>query len=137
MRISLNKTYLLLFLLLPLLLFAQDRKILIIAEADSLPYNSDVYIVGGRSDLGYWTRHQKMRRESENKWIYDLSAKSGDTLQFKFTRGDWSTEAVDSNGMEFPNFIHIVRSDTTLRYKFLKWRNQVQQKIILITPSVL
>ncbi|MBK9097044.1 MAG: SpoIIE family protein phosphatase [bacterium] len=137
MRFSLNRTYLLLFLLLPMLLFAQDRKILIIAESDSLPDNADVYIVGGRSDLGYWTRHQKMKREGENKWVYELSAKSGDTLFFKFTRGDWSTEAVDSNGMEFPNFSHFVNNDTTLKFRFTKWRDQVQQKIILTKERIL
>ena len=137
MRFTINKSFLLFLLFLPLLISAQDKKILIIAETDSLPVNSEVYIVGGRSDLGYWTKHQKMKRESGNKWVYELSAKSGDTLKFKFTRGDWSTEAVDSNGVEFPNFSHVAKNDTTLKFKFTRWRDQVQRKIILTKERIL
>lgn len=136
MRFTLIKSNILLFLLFPILLCAQEKKILILAEADSLPDNSAVHIVGGSIELGFWTRHQKMKKESDDEWSYEIYAKTGDTLFFKFTRGDWSTEAVDSNGMEFPNFTHLVKDDTTLKFRFTSWRDQVQQKIILTKERI-
>jgi len=134
MRLILNKSYLL--LLFPFLLAAQERTILIVAEVDSLPKNSAVYIVGGSEELGYWTRHRKMDKKSDHEWYYRTSAKVGDTLFFKFTRGDWSTEAVDSTGMEYPNFIHAVKKDTTLKFHFTQWRDQAQHKIILTEERI-
>jgi serine phosphatase RsbU (regulator of sigma subunit) len=117
--------------------FAQEKKISIIALTDSLPENAVIHIVGGGSELGFWTRHQKMKRLSDNEWLYETSANVRDTILFKFTRGDWRTEAVDPNGMEFPNFFHVVKKDTTLKYYFTKWRDQVQRKIILTKERIL
>ncbi len=125
-------------LLLPAIIFIypQEKKIVIFAEVDSLPANSKVYITGGTEELGNWYLMQKMKKRSFNNWSFKTFAKTGDTLYFKFTRGDWSTEAVDSNGIEFPNFVHIVKGDTTLKFKLTKWRDQVQQKIILTEERI-
>jgi serine phosphatase RsbU (regulator of sigma subunit) len=137
MRIRLFSLPLLLLAFSPIVLFyPQEKKIVIFAEADSLPSNSKVYITGGNDKLGNWYNMQKMKKRSFNSWSYKIYAKTGDTLFFKFTRGDWSTEAVDSNGMEFPNFMHVVKGDTTLKFKITKWRDQVQQKIILTEERI-
>lgn len=133
---SIIKICCVLILLILNLSFAQERKISIIAEADSLPENSVIHIVGGGSELGFWTRHQKMKKISNSEWLYETPAKTGDTIFFKFTRGDWRTEAVDSNGIEFPNFIHVVSIDTTLKYHFTKWRDQVQHRIALTKERI-
>ena len=77
---------------------------------------------------------QVMEKKQENIWQKEVFAKVGDTLQFKFTRGDWSSEAVDSTGMEFPNFVYVVKNDTALVYEIPNWRDKVQQKIV-ITPQ--
>ena len=133
--------FILLFLFLLLLpsltfIYPQEKKIVIFAEVDSLPANSKVYITGGNDELGNWNQMQKMKKRSYNSWSFKTYANTGDTLFFKFTRGDWSTEAVDSNGIEFPNFIHVVKGDTTLKFKITKWRDQVQQKIILTEERI-
>ena len=116
--------------------YAQNQRITFIAVVDTLPQNSAIYIIGGNEELGSWYIHQKMKKISENEWVFEMNARTRDTLQFKFTRGDWSTEAVDSNGIEFPNFRYVVNTDTTLRFSFNKWRDQVQQKIILTEERV-
>jgi serine phosphatase RsbU (regulator of sigma subunit) len=117
-------------------LYPQEKKIVIFVEADSLPSNSKVHITGDNDELGNWYNMQKMKKRSYNQWSYKTYANTGDTLFFKFTRGDWSTEAVDSNGMEFPNFMHLVKGDTTLKFKITKWRDQVQQKLILTKERI-
>jgi len=116
---------------------AQERKIKIVADVDSLPLNSAVHITGGNEDLGYWNIMRKMNKKSDLEWWFELSAEKGDTLQFKFTRGDWSTEAVDSNGLEFPNFTLLVNNDTMVIYKLEHWRDFVQQKIIITKERLL
>jgi serine phosphatase RsbU (regulator of sigma subunit) len=137
MSIRLYSILLLLFAFFPIVfLYPQEKKIVIFAEVDSLPSNSKVYITGGNDELGNWYKMQKMKKRSFHNWSYKIYAKKGDTLFFKFTRGDWSTEAVDSNGIEFPNFVHIVKGDTTLKFKLTKWRDQVQQKIVLTEERI-
>jgi serine phosphatase RsbU (regulator of sigma subunit) len=137
MRIRFYSILILFLAFLPIAFFyPQEKKIVIFAEADSLPSNSKVYITGGNEELGNWYKMQKMKKRSFNNWSYKIYADTGDTLYFKFTRGDWSTEAVDSNEMEFPNFMHVVKGDTTLKFKITKWRDQVQQKIILTEERI-
>jgi serine phosphatase RsbU (regulator of sigma subunit) len=137
MRIKLYSVLLLFLAFFPVVFFyPQENKIVIFAEVDSLPANSKVYITGGNDELGNWNNMQKMKKRSYNNWSFKTYAKTGDTLFFKFTRGDWSTEAVDSNGIEFPNFIHVVKGDTTLKFKLSKWRDQGQQKIILTEERI-
>ena len=132
----LSLTIILLVLIISAFNYAQEKKITFIVVTDSLPENSTIYITGGNEELGNWYMHQKMTSISETAWMFETTAKIGDTLQFKFTRGDWSTEAVDSNGLEFPNFTHLVTVDTALTFKFTKWRDQVQQKMILTVERV-
>ncbi len=112
----------------------QQKKIIITAEVESLPKDSRVYITGNTDELGNWNFMQLMENKSEKEWLFVVSAEKGDTLQFKFTRGNWNSEAVDSNGIEFSNFAHFVRNDTTLIYQIPNWRDRVQRKII-ITPQ--
>lgn len=137
MRIRLYSILLLFLAFFPIVfLYPQEKKIVVFVEADSLPSNSKVYITGGNDELGNWFNMQKMKKRSYNNWSFKTYANIGDTLFFKFTRGDWTTEAVDSNGIEFPNFVHVVKGDTTLKFKITKWRDQVQQKIILTEERI-
>lgn len=107
-----SKLALLFIFILTTLSFTQ-QKIQIKVTTDNMPDKSTVHIVGNTEELGYWNFMRKMEKLSEKEWLYTANASSGETLQFKFTRGsDWSTEAVDSNGIEFPNFNHRVQNDT-------------------------
>jgi serine phosphatase RsbU (regulator of sigma subunit) len=81
--------------------------------------------------MGNWDFMQEMKREPSGLWSYVASAKTGDTLEFKFTRGTWNKEAVDTNGMEFPNFVVVVKNDTTVEYKIPGWRDIDQHKVII------
>ncbi len=122
---------LILSLLIPVSVFSQQKKISIVSKVENLPIGSEVFICGNTKELGQWNTMIKMNRVSENEWKYNLDAEVGDSLQFKFTRGDWNSEAVDSNKLEFPNFSYVVSNDTTLTYAIPNWRDQVIQKIII------
>ena len=135
MKQNLFKIIILLILLLASkVIFSQQKKILIKAEVGNLPANSSVHITGNTDELGNWNFMRGMEKKPENIWQKEVFANVGDTLQFKFNRGDWSSEAVDSTGMEFPNFIYVVKNDTALVYEIPNWRDKVQRKIV-ITPQ--
>jgi len=125
---------LLLILIAAALIFPQPKKVIIKGNVSNLPNGSQVYITGNNNELGNWDFMQKMERETHGVWSYIVTLKTGDTLKFKFTRGSWASEAVDSNGIEFPNFVYVVQSDTTLFYKLSGWRDLAQHKIY-ITPE--
>ena len=129
------KLYQIIILLLSLsattVIFPQPKKILIIADVGKLPDDSEIHISGNTNELGNWNEMLPMNKESEYQWSFATTAEKGDTLQFKFTRGSWRTEAVDSNGIEFSNFAHMVNEDTTLVYNIPGWRDLVQKKITI------
>ncbi len=113
------------------LILAQPKSILITVETKTLPGDSQVYIAGNTDHLGNWNEMLPMEKETKYRWGFETTVEMGDTLEFKFTRGSWLTEAVDSTGMEYPNFVHVVKVDTILFYSIPSWRGLVQRKIIL------
>lgn len=124
----------LLLLIISSLLFPQQKNVLIKTYVSNVPPGSKIFITGNTDELGNWNFMREMEKESDSAWSYKVTADAGFSLQYKFTRGSWSTEAVDSMGIEFPNFNYIVNADTTLRYKLNRWRDQLQHKI-MITPE--
>ncbi|NWF49736.1 MAG: SpoIIE family protein phosphatase [Ignavibacteriaceae bacterium] len=131
MKMKLHLRLFILLILISSLSYPQVKKVTIIVEADTIPINSSVYISGNRDKLGYWNRMKKMDMIKTNLWSYQLTENVGDTLIFKFTRGDWTSEAVDSNGIEFPNNVHVVRKDTILKFRVNNWRDLVVKRIII------
>ncbi len=113
------------------IIFAQPHKISIYANSKKLLDNQIIYLTGNTDNLGNWNEMLPMKKESEYQWSFETTAEQGDTLEFKFTRGSWMTEAVDSTALEYPNFVHVVTEDTTLVYTIPGWRDIDQQKIIL------
>lgn len=126
-----------LFLVIVLLTFLTgtqvhpETKIAVVAYSKTVPHNSDIHITGQGNALGNWQRMIPMEKISRNRWRFIISAKTGDTLQFKFTRGSWRTEAADSMGMEYFNFMHVVKTDTTLSYNIPHWRDEAQHKVFI------
>jgi serine phosphatase RsbU (regulator of sigma subunit) len=118
-------------LLLSSLSLSQQKKINVIVKTYKLPADSTVYITGNTSQLGEWNFMKQMERLSDVEWSFVIDGEYGDTVEFKFTKGSWRTEAVDSVGIEFPNFVHVIKNDTTIRYSILKWRDQVKSNLVI------
>ena len=94
------KLYQIIIILLTLfsttIILAQSKNIIIIAEAKTLPDDSQVYIAGNTDHLGNWNEMLPMEKLTDYRWSFETTAETGDTLEFKFTLGGWMTEAVDS-----------------------------------------
>ena len=131
MKVNAYLLSLLIFILVSSLIFPQKRTITIIAESKTVPSNSNVYITGASNALGNWDMMQQMKKISNTEWSYEISIEQGDTLFFKFNRGDWRSEAVDTSGVEFADIAFRADKDTTLIYSIPNWRDQIRHEIVI------
>ena len=94
-----------------------------------LPEDSKIYISGNTSQLGNWDPDDIfMEKTPDGSWFKTFSFDSGTSLEFKFTRGSWASEAVDEHGLEFPNLILNVTDDTTITFEVFNWRDNIQRE---------
>lgn len=120
------KTYryvLILFLFLMINSCAQtERTVLIRLSAASLSDTSTVYISGNNDLLGQWTANS-VRLERVAPGIYERRFEflEGEKIEFKFTLGSWSREALLPDGSIPQNYSFQVSGDTVLSYTVTKW----------------
>ena len=100
-----------------------ERVITIIASSPSLPPDSVLYITGNHPDLGDWQPHRTRMEFLNGRWQKALTLPDGFLLEYKFTRGSWRSEAVDSSGLEFPNYQLAVKSDSSVSHQIPGWRD--------------
>ena len=101
-------------------------EITISVEAE-VPPNEQVHIAGNLHRVEEWeSRHQPLQQQEDGTWEITLPLERGHELQFKLTRGDWRTEAVDSSGLELDNYRITATRDTTLYLTVDQWRDQVR-----------
>jgi len=97
-----------------------------------IPAESEIYIVGNHTKLGNWdTNDIKLENEPDSIWTKTFSFDSGTHLEYKITRGSWLNEAVDSNGIELPNFMLNVEKDTTVTIHVFNWRDTFKGPTVL------
>ncbi|RPI02384.1 MAG: hypothetical protein EHM72_04315 [Calditrichaeota bacterium] len=104
---------------------AQKVKVTFSVSAENMPEKSRVFITGNLQKLGAWGfRHLPLEQQSDGRWVKSVTLDKGTLIEFKFTRGDWQNEAVDSLGMELSNFTCKAERDTILQYHLEHWRDQ-------------
>jgi serine phosphatase RsbU (regulator of sigma subunit) len=104
----------------------EEVDITINVKAENMPAHARVFIIGNQQQLGRWTqKHNEMRLE-DSLWTVTVSAPRGSEFAFKVTRGRWHFEAVDSNGVEWPNISFIAAQDTSVFVQVNRWRDQVE-----------
>ena len=73
------------------------------------PPGDTVYIATNQQR---WTANAiRLSPQPGNKWTATLPLPAGTTLQYKYTRGSWSTGERDASGADMPNRKLTVRSD--------------------------
>ena len=98
-----------------------------------------IYITGSLLDLGLWNPSKvPMHPKGNHTWSKKIEVNDTVSIEYKFTRGSWNTEAVDDNGKPFQNFILNVLSDTTVKINILFWRKGDNKRVLTggITGSV-
>ncbi len=98
----------------------------------SLPPSSKIYLAGNHAKLGNWQANLvSLHEQRDGSWSRSFSFHAGTLLEFKITRGAWETEAVNAEGMEFPNFVLPVEHDTTIVIAIGYWRDTFKRETIL------
>jgi len=111
---------------------SEDISVTFRVVPEFLPRDSTIYVAGNQPELGMWyPREFPLNRKADGSWSRSLKFKTGTHLEFKFTRGSWDTEAVDSNGIEFPNFVLDVQKDTILTVEISNWRDTFKGETLL------
>ena len=119
-------TVFLIFSLVYHISFAQtnEREVEIRIFSAELSDSDSVFISGNLPKLGSWNPSKiKMSFNPSgfrNKKFY---FQPGTLLEFKFTRGSWEREALDSSMNIYPNFVHRVTGDTVLSFILPHWKS--------------
>ncbi len=112
------------------LISAQQREVSFSLAAENLGMDSVVYISGNHPLLGNWDPAKiPLDRVDTNTFSISLFFDEGEYLEYKFTLGNWSKEAVFEPGIIPPNLNLKVNSDTTLRITVPYWSYQFERKL--------
>ncbi|MCB0752867.1 MAG: histidine kinase, partial [Ignavibacteriae bacterium] len=125
MRIFLRISMFLVFLILFYFIFApQNPHVKIIVTSNSLAKTENIYIAGNNKQLGSWQPDIiQLNKTDNNKWERTFTFETNSSLEFKFTKGSWASEALDENGNIPGNNNLIVTKDTTLNFNISLWND--------------
>jgi predicted alpha/beta superfamily hydrolase len=74
-------------------------------HAPELADGSVVYITGSVPGLGDWQPDKvRMTAAGRHVWTYQLAARVGQTIEYKYTLGSWEREAAGADGRPLVNF---------------------------------
>jgi predicted alpha/beta superfamily hydrolase len=93
----------------------------------SVPNKTDeVYIVGNQDDLGNWTP-DKVKLNKISEYEREISLNLTFPAEFKFTRGNWKSEAIINNISVQPNFILNTKPINVEYYKIQGWTDEINK----------
>ena len=119
------------FILLGNTLTNAQVKITFIVNSASVDSGKNVYIVGNIPQLGKWNPAGiLLNKINDSVWTKTITFNTGENLQYKFTEGTWSTEALDSNLTVPPNHQLKVSKDSIVTLSVPKWKDQVPSQSI-------
>ncbi len=92
---------------------------------NSVPLNTppyaDIYVAG--SFNGWYPKDKNFLMKNYKGKYYFSIPRSGDKIEFKFTRGSWKSEAADKEGNANNNFEHIFGAEDTIRFDIESWKD--------------
>lgn len=91
-------------------------------ESDAVPPGDTVYISGNHEKLGNWQAGiVELDDQHDKAWSTTLEFSKGTYLEYKFTLGTWSQEALTADG-EIPDNSRLnVQGDETIRVRVPAW----------------
>jgi hypothetical protein len=132
--------YMMFFLWLPALIMpchSQHVKVTFRVFPISLLDSAEIFIAGNDMLLGEWHPGAvALERQPDGSWRNTFEFSAGTHLEYKFTKGTWQTEALDSSGNTPPNHILYVKNDTTIVYRIAGWKDEIGDPLHTITGMV-
>jgi len=92
--------------------------------ADSMNDTTCIFITGNHFHIGNWIPDQtKLINQKNHIWTAELSFPEGTLLEYKFTRGNWDTEALTNDGGVPKNHKLKVSKDSTVEFHISNWKD--------------
>lgn len=111
------------------IIICQSYKVTFIASPKVLP-GETVFISGNQHKLGNWRPDLvKLEKNDDGNWERTIAFNLGTLIEFKFTRGLWSNEAVNEKGEIPSNHILRVQNDTTIFIVIENWKDNFKKEI--------
>lgn len=105
-------------------------------EAPGLATNDVVYISGNHWVLGDWEPYDiSLKRGEGDVWSRTVAVPYGARLEYKFTLGSWSTEAMSEDGHPLPNFQLAATRSQTVRHRIFRWASNTQPSAAITGQS--
>jgi predicted alpha/beta superfamily hydrolase len=90
----------------------------------NLDDSSKIFISGNKLQLGNWQPDKiRLSKIELNKWGKTFLFEQNTSLEFKFTKGNWNSEALDENGNIPGNNTINVLNDTSIIYNIKNWND--------------
>ncbi len=97
---------------------------------NSIPKNTppyaDIYLTGNFN--GWYPRDKNYLMKNYNGKYYYNIPRSGDKIEFKFTRGSWKSEEAKSDGESIGNHEYVFGDQDTLRFDIKHWKDLYNSK---------
>jgi len=109
--------------------FCQEEMANIYFIVTTLPIedNDTVFISGNDEKLGSWRPNiVPLKKQNDSTWTLEEEFTKGKTLEYKFTRGSWSTEAVSKEGHIPDNYLIKRTVNKIASHKIEAWRDEVK-----------
>ena len=126
-----KRIFLILIFVATLPVYSQEKtNVTFRVEAKTLNDSDKVYIVGNAEELGSWNPGKVSLEKSSNKlWQKTLTFTKGTRIEYKFTQGNWQTEALKNDATVPPNSVLNVERDTTISVAINNWRDKFNFKV--------
>ncbi len=126
-----KRIFLILIFVATLPVYSQEKiNVTFRVEAKTLNDSDKVYIVGNAEELGSWNPGKVSLEKISNKlWQKTLTFAKGTRIEYKFTQGNWQTEALKNDATVPPNSVLNVERDTTISVAINNWRDKFNFKV--------
>lgn len=87
----------------------------------------EVFLAGNSNELGSWNpRGVRLQKLEMGVFVGDIDFALGQKLEFKVTRGDWSSVEKSKTGLEIPNRTYTVSKEETLEIVVERWASTLK-----------
>lgn len=95
----------------------------------NLSSSENVYITGNNEKLGNWNPNKTaLHRINDSTCTLELFFPKNKTVEYKFTKGSWASEALNSDSTAPPNYKLKIEKDTMLVYNISLWGESSEHK---------
>ena len=96
-------------------------------DAPGLDEGDVIYVVGNIPELGNWQPAAiPLTRVKDDRWEVHTAIPYASRIEYKFTLGNWGTEALNDDGSMPDNFHAVTTRSTTYKHTVNRWRNDPQ-----------